>query len=156
SQIAVMFGNGDGTLGPPSPLTTMSGPVAVMTGDFNGDGNQDIAAAISNCIDVTCIPVPGGVAILFGNGDGSFQNQLYYATGRVLAHANVGSGQYIQALSLADFDHDGTLDFAVANQGDNTVTVLVQSPVLAFFPSTLSFASTAVGSSSTPLSFSVT
>jgi hypothetical protein len=38
------------------------GPESVAVGDFNGDGNPDLAVATFY-----------GVSVLWGNGDGSFQ-----------------------------------------------------------------------------------
>jgi hypothetical protein len=155
-QVAVMLGNGDGTLQTPLPLSTLAGPTSVMTGDFNQDGKQDIAVAISNCINVTCVPSWGGFAILLGNGDGTFQPQLYYSAGRVLAHPNhSGNGQFEQALAVADFNNDTIPDLAVANQGDNTVSVFINNPALAIYPPTLNFGNQAVGTSSGPLTMTV-
>ena len=36
----------------------------MLTGDFNGDGKLDIATASAN---------PGEIAVMLGNGDGTFQ-----------------------------------------------------------------------------------
>jgi hypothetical protein len=155
-QVGVMLGNGDGTLQAPLPLSTLGGPTSVMTGDFNQDGKQDIAAAISNCIKVTCVPSWGGFAILLGNGDGTFQPQLYYSAGRVLAHANrSGNGQFEQALAVADFNGDTIPDMAVVNQGDNTVSVFISNPAIAIYPPTVNFGNQAVGTSSGPLTMTV-
>src|SRR5208337_3500575 len=52
--------------------------------------------------------------ILLGNGDGTFQNQVTYP---------VGSGE--DALVAGDFNGDGRTDLAVANYGDNNVSVLL-------------------------------
>lgn len=154
-QISVLLGNGDGTLQEPLVISSNGGPSDVITGDFNLDGKQDIAASISNCIDVTCVPSQGGIAVFLGNGDGSFQPQLLYSASRVLAHANVGNGQFEDVLTSADFNGDKIPDLAVANQGDNTVTVLLSSPVLAIYPPILNLGNEAVGSSSNPATITV-
>src|SRR5262249_42902547 len=70
----VYLGNGDGSFEPGVPFPTGSGPVAVMTGDFNGDGKMDLATA--NERDDTA-------SILLGNGDGTFQGPVSIATGHI-------------------------------------------------------------------------
>ena len=99
--IAVFLGKGDGTFQPAVSLSTGSGsmPLALAAADFNGDGNLDLAVALGNL---------AAVAILLGNGDGTFQPPRLVAT--------AGSALYYPlALRVADFNHDGRLDIATAN-----------------------------------------
>ena len=56
----------------------------------------------------------GTVSILLGNGDGSFQPHLDYATGKNPS-----------ALAAADFNADGKLDLAIVNVEDGSVSVLL-------------------------------
>jgi hypothetical protein len=77
----------------------------VVTGDFNGDGNLDLAT-----VDILL----STVTVLLGNGDGSFQPQVQIP---------VGSTQF--GMVTADFNRDGKLDFAVPNGADNTVSILL-------------------------------
>lgn len=77
---------------------------ALTGGDFNADGNLDLAMA--SAFDST-------VSILLGNGDGTFLPRSTYATGR-----------YPVCVAAADLDGDGAPDLAVANLGSNTVSVL--------------------------------
>jgi hypothetical protein len=77
-----------------------STPVAVAAGDLNHDGKPDLAVAYECCPD-------GAVSILIGNGDGTFRSPLSYA-----------AGSAPRFLALADFNHDGNLDLAVASQSD--------------------------------------
>ena len=56
------------------------------------------------------------VSILLGNGDGTFTA----ATG-----SPVGVGRYPESVAVGDFNGDGKLDLAVANYGDNTVSILL-------------------------------
>src|SRR5207302_8630941 len=78
-----------------APLAFDAGsvPLSVAVGDFNGDGHLDLAVASG-----------GGVSVLLGNGDGSFQ------TAR-----NFPAGTGPQSVAVGDFDGDGHLDLAVAN-----------------------------------------
>jgi len=72
-------------------------PTAVAVGDFNGDGQVDLAA--TNQRD-------GTVSILLGNGDGTFKTKLDGAV-----------GWNPVAIVVGDFNGDGKLDVAVANAG---------------------------------------
>src|SRR5262249_19175487 len=55
-----------------------------------------------------------GVSVLLGNGDGSFQDPVYYAT-----------GSYPSSVVVGDFNGDGIPDLAVANYGSSHVSVLL-------------------------------
>src|SRR5262245_23202523 len=74
-----------------------SSPVAVVVGDFNGDGIPDLAVANRDS---------NNVSVLLGKEDGTFQAALPCA---------VGSRPY--ALSTADFNRDGIPDLAVVDAG---------------------------------------
>jgi hypothetical protein len=73
-------------------------------GDFNHDGKLDLAVADFDGPDV---------AILLGNGDGTFGSPVYYTIG--------GGPWWIVA---ADFNRDGNLDLAVAT-GDNYLSIML-------------------------------
>ena len=92
---------------PNSPVPVVAVPDKGIFGDFNRDGKLDMAVVNTGLGSGT-----GSVSILLGNGDGTFQTQVPYATGN-LPYAPVSG----------DFNHDGITDIAVANRNDNTVSI---------------------------------
>jgi len=80
-------------------------------GDFNGDGRVDLAVATYGNPALTD---DGGVSILLGNGDGTFQSAV-----------NIAAGKNPAAIAVADLNGDSHLDVAVANIGRDTITVLL-------------------------------
>jgi hypothetical protein len=95
----VLMGSGDGTFETPVAYSTACIPIFVGTGDFNGDHKLDLLVTYSsgNC------PY---VSIFFGNGDGTFQE----------APTNTSPSYSPAATGIGDFNHDGKLDLAVAEQ----------------------------------------
>jgi hypothetical protein len=91
--------------GPASFYDVGDGPFSVVNGDFNCDGNQDLAVANSQSDDV---------AILLGVGDGSFGTSSYYS---------VGDNPY--SATIGDLNSDGNQDLAVANDYSNDVSILL-------------------------------
>lgn len=94
----IQLGNGDGTFrqtGRAQPFTASGYPVAVATGDFNGDGLVDIVTANQGSNDVS----------LFINADdGTFTPQ-----------ANLPVAPDPASIYVADFDGNGLLDIATAS-----------------------------------------
>src|SRR5262249_40631506 len=84
------------------------GPVDIAVGDFNGDGIPDLALTGS-----------GGIRVLSGNGDGSFQTSPF----------SYQSGAHSRGVAVGDFNGDGFLDLAVANLSSDRVTVLLNDTV---------------------------
>jgi CSLREA domain-containing protein len=82
-----------------------SAPTAVVTGDFNGDGKQDIAVTDQ---------ASNTVSVLLGDGAGGFGAATSF---------NVGANPL--ALAVGDFNGDGKLDLVTVNSAANTVSVLL-------------------------------
>lgn len=85
---------------------TFQSPTSIGVGDFNGDGNLDLAVAAN--LNNTA------VSIFLGKGDGTFESPLNYAA---------GNGP--TSVAVADFNGDGKLDLAVADGVSATVEVLL-------------------------------
>jgi hypothetical protein len=101
-DVRVLLGNGDGTFQPVRSYAAGNSPSSVAVGDFNGDGDLDLAVANRGTYDR-----PGHtVSILLGKGDGTFQAAQDYAV-----------GTFPVSVAVGDFDGDGHLDLAVANHG---------------------------------------
>jgi len=83
--------------------TVGSDPLSVAIGDFNNDGQQDIATANVNSATVS---------IRLGDGSGGFSGAT-----------DVSVGADPQSVAIGDFNHDGQQDFAVANAGSGTVSI---------------------------------
>ena len=79
--------------------------LSVAVADVNGDGIPDLLVAnyLSNNNS------DGSVGVLLGNGDGTFQPAITYATGGVGA----------VSVAVADVNRDGKPDLIVANACDN-------------------------------------
>ncbi len=90
-----------------SPFGVGPAPIAVVTGDFNGDGVPDLAAANANGNSVT---------VLLGNGSGGF-------TAAAGSPFLVGSGP--NSIAVADFNGDGKPDLVTADANSNSLTVLL-------------------------------
>ena len=106
-HISVLLGNGDGTFKPHTDYSTGVSPIGMVMGDFNGDGNLDLAV-VDNC-GPTC----GFVSILLGNPDGTFQPKTDYAV-----------GQSPTAIASQDLNADGKIDLAITNSS-NSISILL-------------------------------
>jgi uncharacterized protein (TIGR03437 family) len=98
----VLLGIGNGNFRPGANLKAGTSPVAIATGDFNGDGKLDLLVA--NYVANT-------ISLLLGNGDGTF---------RPFTTLNANGPT---ALAVGDFNGDGKLDLAVANANSSSVSI---------------------------------
>ena len=106
SAVAVLLGNGDGTLGEPLLFGAADSVAFVAVGDFNSDGKLDWAVTTNNPVD--------SVSVALGHGDGTFQAARMYIADNAPAW-----------FAFADFNSDGVADMLVTNQPANTVDLLL-------------------------------
>jgi len=110
NTVSILIGNGDGTFQPKTDIATGSQPSCVIAKDMhdvNGNGSLDLIVANHN--DST-------IYIYQGNGDGTFKvpNILQLPAGFAPSWVTAG-----------DFNDDGHLDLAVADEGNATVSVFL-------------------------------
>jgi len=106
TTVAVLQGNGDGTFQAAREVEVgfiqNDRTSAVVLADLNSDGNLDLA--VTNQVSDT-------IAVLLGNGDGTFQVARFFV---------VGLGVEPLSLAIGDLNSDGRLDLVTGNgQGSN-------------------------------------
>jgi len=116
----VLLGNGDGTFTKGGEYVSGGGAVGVAIGDLNRDGKPDLVTPFF----AGGLPASGTVAVLIGNGDGTFQEAQRY---------EVGGGLGPQSVSIVDLNGDGNPDLLVGGFGD--VSVLIGNGSGSFVPS---------------------
>ena len=104
---SLRLGNGDGTFQPPNAILGVSGAVAAVAADVNGDSNIDLIGTSSERTQLV---------VLLGNGDGTFQQALPFSAG-----INPAIGV------VADLDGDTAPDLIAVNSGANTTSVLLNT-----------------------------
>jgi type II secretory pathway component GspD/PulD (secretin) len=117
NSISILLNQGNGNFAP-----STGSPIQLGA---NETGPDAIATAVLRNNSVTTNPVfpdlvianstSNNVTVLLGNGDGTFKE----APGSPFA-----TGHHPSAALVADFNGDGNLDIAVANQADNSITLL--------------------------------
>ncbi len=103
-NIDLLLSNGDGTLQSATAVVGMPPYLSnIVVGDFNNDGNLDVAANTFN--------VAGYVSVALGNGDGTFQPATSLAS------------PTSYGLAAADLNGDGKLDVVLSNAGGNQISI---------------------------------
>ena len=108
NSVSVFLNRGDGTFLSRVDYLAGSEPRGLALGDFDSDGDLDLAVANSG----TGL-ARSTVSVFINAGDAIFSGRIDYA---------VGAGPIF--LSSGDFNADGLLDLAVANYDGRTVSVL--------------------------------
>jgi len=93
----------------PATFPAHLAPMSIVVADFNGDGNLDIAIANRTSNDIS---------VLLGKGNGTFNAQVKYSA---------GAGTDPVAIAAADLNGDGKPDLVVADSGNKSVSVLINS-----------------------------
>ena len=105
--VSILLGNGSGGFTPAATLPVGDVPYGIAIADLNRDHNPDLAVANQ---------FAASLSVLLGDGTGGFAP----APGSPIA---VGSGP--SWVVGAKLDNDRNIDLAVANQGSDTVSVLL-------------------------------
>jgi hypothetical protein len=130
-QVLILLGNGDGTFTVGPIYNAGANPASIATGDLNGDGNLDIV--VGNATQALGTVTDPEVAVLLGNGDGTFQAPITTIA---------GNGNY--SVAVADFNLDGMADVVLNDTGWSDVSLLLgngdgtfQSPMQFFIGDSL-------------------
>lgn len=109
--IDILLGNGDGTFQPQIVVPTAPLPLSIAIADFNRDGKLDLAVGTGAANpNVSSSPtVSGGVSVLLGNGDGTFQTHMDYPI-QTCTHDAFYFAASVSAITVGDFNNDGLLD----------------------------------------------
>ena len=112
NSYSVFTGNADGTFTqvPGSPFhlpAGQTGPIAITSADFNGDGKPDLAIVNQTSNNLT---------LLEGNGDGTFQP---------FSGGPLGTGKFPVAIAAGTLAGSTGPGLAIANQNDNSISVFL-------------------------------
>ncbi len=103
TTVSIRLGDGLGGFSGSTEVGVGSQPNSVAIGDFDADGNQDLAVSIY---------FSGTVSIRLGDGLGGFSGST-----------EVTVGPNPNAVAIGDFNDDGRQDLAVVNPSSNTVSI---------------------------------
>jgi hypothetical protein len=108
-DISVLLGNGDCSFAPLEPFLAGTSTFSIDTGDFDNDNNADLVVTDRDS------GTANNVAVLLGNGDGSFDPPEFSGSG----------GTFPSDVAVGDFNEDGFDDLAVTNQTSNNIAILI-------------------------------
>ena len=106
----VLLSNGDGTFQEPQGFSGGDRVTSLSSGDFNQDGLIDIVAANAQFAGV----IGPNLAVLTGNGDGTFQDRVVFPL-----------SSDPQSVTVGDFNGDGLPDLVTTNRSSNQVSILL-------------------------------
>jgi FG-GAP-like repeat len=122
--IMVLLGTGTGGFGAPisTAITGVDAPPSgsgfslFLLGDFNGDGRVDVAV-----FGVDHTTGQNAVAVMLGNGNGTFQTGVETVLGGVLGTPQFGTCSG----TAADFNDDGKVDIAFLPSNGGAISLVV-------------------------------
>jgi hypothetical protein len=100
--ISVLLGDGAGGFGAAKNITVGIRPVAIEAADFNGDNKLDFAVSV---LASASNPHDPHTVILLGDGAGGFT-----------VTSSFNAGGLIESIAVADFNSDGKVDLALADE----------------------------------------
>ena len=116
--VSVLLGKGDGTFEPPNSTDVNQTAQSIALADLNGDGKLDAVVAAYGSQSSFAGTDPGGIVVLPGKGDGTFQTPQKLTV----------SGLHPEAVAVADLNGDGIPDIAavmVSNYLSGTTSLAV-------------------------------
>jgi len=113
NAVIVLLGNGDGSFKKPAtPIPVGTQPSSIAVGTFNSkNGDSNPGFVVTNFKDNT-------YSVFNGNGDGTFTQ----VAGSPFVLPATGTGPV--AMTVADFNGDGSPDLAIVNQTTKNVSIL--------------------------------
>ncbi len=103
-SVSILLGNGNGTFESKVDYAVGSNPYGIALGDFDQDGNLDLAVVNTSS---------NTVSILISNGDGTFKAKVDYST-----------GQSTYGITVGQYNQDNYVDLRILDSSGNTVTTL--------------------------------
>lgn len=105
-SLSVLIGDGLGNFYPSTNFLLGAGTITITCGDFNKDGNMDIAAANWDAANIT---------VLYGDGNGNFSDTSSF-------YAGVSGWPY--SITCADFNNDSIIDLAISLWNTDSISIL--------------------------------
>ncbi|MGH9764093.1 MAG: FG-GAP-like repeat-containing protein, partial [Blastocatellia bacterium] len=107
-DVTILLGDGAGGFANNGSVTINQDDLvpSVVVGDFNRDGKQDLAVCTAS----------GKIAILIGNGDGTFKAPVNAV--------DIGGSTFPLSIAVGDFNNDGKLDLATTNRNGSIAILL--------------------------------
>jgi FG-GAP-like repeat/Abnormal spindle-like microcephaly-assoc'd, ASPM-SPD-2-Hydin/FG-GAP repeat len=144
STVSILYGNGDGTFQPQAKYTANTSPRWLAVADYNNDGFLDIATSNYDAKNVS---------ILLGTGS-SVAGQAF------LPNQDYIVGNNPTGLAAGDFNGDGLPDIAVTVGGlptvPNTIMAVLLNIPVTVSPTSLTFPTQVLGTTSAPQAVTLT